>query len=52
VNPQNEVQIVQEGGMRPLVALLRSSNDKVQRQAAGALANLSVHPKNKVKPTP
>jgi hypothetical protein len=40
---------VQDGGLRPLIALLRSANEKVVRQAAGALANVTVNPKNKIK---
>jgi hypothetical protein len=35
--------------LRPLIAFLRSANEKVVRQAAGALANVTVNPKNKIK---
>ena len=48
VHPQNEFKIVQEGGIKPLVDLLRSPNYKVVEQAAVALRNLSVNDANKV----
>ena len=40
---QNEFKIVQEGGIKPLVELLRSPNYKVVEQSAVALRNLSVN---------
>ena len=40
---QNEFKIVQEGGIKPLVNLLRSPNYKVVEQAAVTLRNLSVN---------
>ena len=49
VNPHDEIQIVHDGGLRPLIALLRSVNEKGMRQAAGALANVTVNPKNTIK---
>ena len=42
---QNEFKIVQEGGIKPLVNLLRSPNYKVVEQAAVTLRNLSVNGK-------
>ena len=49
VNPANKGRIVDEGGMLPLVALLRSSDKRVQEQAAGAIRNLATDDNIKVK---
>lgn len=38
---ENKINIVQEGGLPPLVLALQTSNERVQKQAAGAIRNLS-----------
>ena len=41
--------IAEEGGITPLVELLKSDNIKVVRHAAGALANMSMNINNKTR---
>ena len=43
------VKIVQEGGLPPLIALLRSPLDTIQEQAAVAIRNISVNAEYDVK---
>ena len=43
------VKIVQEGGLPPLIALLRSPLDSIQEQAAVAIRNISVNAEYDVK---
>jgi len=49
VNAENKVKIVQEGGLPPLIALLRSPLETIQEQAAVAIRNISVNPEYDVK---
>jgi hypothetical protein len=39
----NRQDIVDEGGIRPLIALMESPNVEVQRQSTKAIANLAVN---------
>lgn len=47
VRAENKTEIVKQGGVPPLVALLSDSSDSCKKQAAGALSNLAVNSKNK-----
>jgi hypothetical protein len=38
----NKVEIAKNGGLPPLVALLKNPEKQIQRQAAAAIANLAV----------
>jgi hypothetical protein len=40
---------MEEGGIPPLLALLRYNNEAFQRQGTVTLRNLSVHEENKIK---
>jgi vacuolar protein 8 len=42
-HPENELKIVQEGALPPLIKLLRSRDVLIARQACGALRNVSVN---------
>jgi hypothetical protein len=44
-----QVSIVQDGGLPPIIGLLRSSDHKIQAQAAGAIRNLAINVENKVR---
>jgi hypothetical protein len=44
-----QVRIMEEGGIPPLLALLRYNNEAFQRQGTVTLRNLSVHEENKIK---
>ena len=46
---ENKLNIVQEGGLAPLVGLLHSPNPEVAKQSCGCLRNLAVSPLNKEK---
>ncbi len=48
VNPDNESKMVEEGGLPPLLAMLRSDDEVIQLQAAVAIRNLSFSPENEV----
>jgi hypothetical protein len=48
-NSDNQVNIVQDGGLPAIIALLRSSDPRVQAQAAGAIRNLAINVENKVR---
>jgi hypothetical protein len=48
MNPENEVRIVQEGGLPPLIALLRSTEARIQSSASIAIRNLSVNSSNQI----
>jgi hypothetical protein len=39
----NRQDIVEEGGIQPLIALMQSPNVEVQRQSTKAIANLAVN---------
>ena len=39
----NRQNIVEEGGIQPLIALMQSPNVEVQRQSTKAIANLAVN---------
>ena len=41
----NRLDIVAEGGIQPLIALMQSANVEVQRQSTKAIANLAVNGK-------
>lgn len=49
LHPENKVKFVREGGMPPLISLIRSLEDRVQEQAAVILRNLSVNIQSKVR---
>jgi hypothetical protein len=49
VNAENKVKMVQEGALKPLIALLRSKHEFTQEQAAMALRNLSINATNEHK---
>ena len=40
---------MQDGGLPPIIGLLRSSDHKIQAQAAGAIRNLAINVENKVR---
>ena len=48
-NDDNEVRIAKEGGIEPLIALLKSGDATGKTNAAGALRNLSFNDDNKSK---
>ena len=49
VTPQNQVKIVQEGGLNPLVKLAGSTDVEIQREVGAALCNLSNSDDNKIE---
>ena len=49
VKPERQLEIVELGGLRLLLPLTQSPDADIQRLAAHALANLSVHTDNQVR---
>ena len=49
VKPERQMEIVDLGGLRLLLPLTQSPDLDIQRLAAHALANLSVHADNQVR---
>jgi len=48
-NAENKVQIAREGGISPLIALVRDGTPEAKVEAAGALLNLALNAENKVQ---
>ena len=47
-NAENKALVVEEGGLTPLINLLRSSNKRVQEESCITLRNLSANTDNQV----
>jgi hypothetical protein len=49
MNEANELPMMEEGVIPPLIELLRSLNERIQEHACVALRNLSMHPRCKLQ---